>query len=222
MIGVLTPSVFALDLLLPKGYSVWALYLVPLLLTAWLPFRGVPVALASTCTVLVILRFVLPASAVPQWVSASNRAVGIAVVWVVAILLVSRKCTEAALQESEARFRQMADTVQEVFWMAGPSVTETLYVSPAYERLWGRTRESLRASPTAWIEAIHPDDRARSARSSATARRRATWSIGSSGRTAPCDGCGTMAIPSSTSAASSSASSGSPRTLRNGRKWSRR
>lgn len=161
MIGVLTPSVFALDLLLPKGYSVWALYLVPLLLTAWLPFRWVPIALASTCTVLVILRFVLPASAVPQWVSASNRAVGIAVMWVVAILLVSRKRAEAALQESEARFRQMADTVQEVFWMAGPSVTETLYVSPAYERLWGRTRESLRASPTAWIEAIHPDDRPR-------------------------------------------------------------
>jgi PAS domain S-box-containing protein len=37
-------------------------------------------------------------------------------------------------------------------------------VSPAYEEIWGRPVEELYEDPTSWIEAIHPDDRARVAR----------------------------------------------------------
>lgn len=110
-IGALTVSVFALDLTLPKGYSVWALYLVPLLLTAWLPFRWLPIVLVSTCTTLVILRFSLPLSVVPQWVSAANRAFGVAVMWVVALLLVSRRRAESALQEQTRLLRAVLDSV---------------------------------------------------------------------------------------------------------------
>ncbi len=36
---------------------------------------------------------------------------------------------------------------------------QIIYVSPAYERIWGRTRASLYESPRSWLEAIHPDDR---------------------------------------------------------------
>ena len=36
-----------------------------------------------------------------------------------------------------------------------------LYVNRAYETIWGRTCESLYASPKNWFEAIHPDDRER-------------------------------------------------------------
>jgi PAS domain S-box-containing protein len=71
------------------------------------------------------------------------------------------KETEAALRESEQRFREIAETIEDVFWVADPGKDRVLYVSPAYERIWGRTRESLYASAHAWVEAVHPDDRPR-------------------------------------------------------------
>ena len=70
-----------------------------------------------------------------------------------------RKRTEEALRESEGRYRQIAENIREVFWMADVGLTEMIYVSPAYEEVWGRTCESLYANPTSWTEAIHPDDR---------------------------------------------------------------
>jgi PAS domain S-box-containing protein len=66
-----------------------------------------------------------------------------------------------ALRESEERFRQLAESIHEVFWMRDESGNRMLYVSPAYERIWGRTCESLYAAPQTWIDAIHPDDRGR-------------------------------------------------------------
>ena len=71
-----------------------------------------------------------------------------------------RQATEA-LRESEQKFRTMAETIQDVFWIATPEINKTLYVSPAYETLWGRSCESLYASPRSFIDAIHPEDRDR-------------------------------------------------------------
>lgn len=69
---------------------------------------------------------------------------------------------EQALRESEERFRQLAENITEsVFWMSEPISEKMLYVSPAYERIWGRSCDSLSANFRAWIEAIHPDDRQR-------------------------------------------------------------
>ncbi len=72
-----------------------------------------------------------------------------------------RQRFEHDLHESEARFRELAETVQEVFWITDPARSQMLYISPAYERIWGRTCASLYESPRSWLEAIHPDDRAR-------------------------------------------------------------
>ena len=72
-----------------------------------------------------------------------------------------RKRAEERLQESELRFRQIAETISEVFWMADPRITRMLYVSPGYERLWGRSCASLYENPNFFLEAIHPQDRER-------------------------------------------------------------
>lgn len=72
-----------------------------------------------------------------------------------------RKRAEEALQESEMRFRQIAETIEEVVWSADLAIGKTLYISPAYERVWGRTCDSLYEDPKSFIESIHPDDRAR-------------------------------------------------------------
>src|SRR6188474_3792931 len=67
----------------------------------------------------------------------------------------------ADLAESEARFRQLAETIREVFFLTDPQMTQMLYVSPAYEQTFGRSCESLYANPRSWAQAIHADDRER-------------------------------------------------------------
>jgi PAS domain S-box-containing protein len=69
-----------------------------------------------------------------------------------------RKLAEQALRSSEEKFRQLAENIREVFWMMSPAADEILYISPAYEQVWGRTCDSLYRSPMSWVEAIHPDD----------------------------------------------------------------
>jgi two-component system, cell cycle sensor histidine kinase and response regulator CckA len=69
---------------------------------------------------------------------------------------------EQALRESEERFRQLAENITEsVFWMSEPKSMKILYVSPAYEQIWGRSGDRLYTNFMEWIEAIHPDDRQR-------------------------------------------------------------
>jgi len=72
--------------------------------------------------------------------------------------ITERKRAERVLQASEERFRQLADNIREVFWMTNPGKNEVIYISPAYEEIWGRPCESLYASPQNWIESLHPDD----------------------------------------------------------------
>ena len=82
------------------------------------------------------------------------------------LLSVVRDITEAthiqeALQASEEQFRQLADHIQEVIWMSSADKKDIIYVSPAYEEIWGQSRGSLYAAPQNWVAAIHPEDRAR-------------------------------------------------------------
>jgi len=65
-----------------------------------------------------------------------------------------------ALHESEERFRQMAETIGDVFWLSDPSRHQALYVSPAFERIWGMPVSAVYADWRAWLQAVHPDDRA--------------------------------------------------------------
>jgi PAS domain S-box-containing protein len=70
-----------------------------------------------------------------------------------------RKLAEQALQESETRFREIANTIRQFFFTRSAVTGKFLYVSPAYEQLWGRSCESLYDDPTSWLESIHPSDR---------------------------------------------------------------
>jgi diguanylate cyclase (GGDEF)-like protein/PAS domain S-box-containing protein len=67
--------------------------------------------------------------------------------------------TEQDLRVSESRFRQMAQSVDDVFFLRNLDSTQIYYISPAYERIWGRTCKSLYSDPGSWAHSIHPDDR---------------------------------------------------------------
>ena len=73
--------------------------------------------------------------------------------------ITDRKQVEDGLQKSEERFRQLADNIRDVFWMTDVWKPQVLYVSQAYEEVWGRSRADIYRDPTEWIQAILPDDR---------------------------------------------------------------
>jgi two-component system, cell cycle sensor histidine kinase and response regulator CckA len=78
--------------------------------------------------------------------------------------VIERQRTAAALRESEERFRQIAENINEVFWIAEADARpddNPTYVSPAYDVVWGRSSQGLMRGEHVWSDAIHPDDRAR-------------------------------------------------------------
>jgi PAS domain S-box-containing protein len=66
-----------------------------------------------------------------------------------------------ALRESQERFQQVAEHIQEVFWLSDPEKNRIIYISPGYETIWGRSCESLYEAPRSWLDAIHAEDRVR-------------------------------------------------------------
>jgi PAS domain S-box-containing protein len=66
--------------------------------------------------------------------------------------------SERALRESEERFRQLAENIDDVFWMLDPQDNRMLYVSPAYRTLWGRDPAGVAPGARHWSEGVHPDD----------------------------------------------------------------
>ncbi len=89
-------------------------------------------------------------------------------IFILSIDITERKRMECSVRESEQRFRQLAESVNEVFWLTNPSKDHILYVSPAFEKIWGISCRELYDRPRIWLEAIHPDDRERVAHSAMT------------------------------------------------------
>ncbi len=73
--------------------------------------------------------------------------------------LTERHRAQEGLRESEERFRQLAESIHEVFWLGMPDWSAILYISPAYEEIWGRPCEELYEKPLSWLESIVPEDR---------------------------------------------------------------
>jgi PAS domain S-box-containing protein len=61
-------------------------------------------------------------------------------------------------RESEAKFRQLAETVYEIFWLLDLQKNRMLYVSPAYEKILNRSSERLYQDTSDWLRAVHPED----------------------------------------------------------------
>ena len=65
---------------------------------------------------------------------------------------------QEALVNSEELFRQMAENIREVLWLADFETQQILYVSPAYAEIWGRKGHNCYENPKFWLDGVHPDD----------------------------------------------------------------
>ena len=63
------------------------------------------------------------------------------------------------LIEKDIRLRQIAENIEQVFWLHDIRSDRILYISPAFETVWGRSSASLYANPLILIESVHPEDR---------------------------------------------------------------
>jgi hypothetical protein len=63
--------------------------------------------------------------------------------------------------QSEERFRQLAENIDQVFWMYDLGTERVLYVSPAFEKVWGSSSAALYQNRGWLMESVHADDRER-------------------------------------------------------------
>ena len=73
--------------------------------------------------------------------------------------ITDRKRAEAELRASEERFRQLAENIQEAFWMMDVESGREIYMSAAVETIWGRPISSLMYEPQAFITSVFSEDR---------------------------------------------------------------
>jgi PAS domain S-box-containing protein len=177
----------AVDRVTPAEMIFAIFYLIPILFVTWFAGRnaGILIAIASGITWLVV-NLLLEAPGwrpfIPYWNALSGLLVFLGVVFLVSRVkalnegledkveqrtgelkasIAEHLLTEDRLRTSEERFRQLAEGINEVFWMTNIENGDVIYVSPAYEVVWGRTSASWYESPRSRIEAIHPEDRER-------------------------------------------------------------
>lgn len=85
-------------------------------------------------------------------------AAGVAA-WLFARLRARHDEANRAMRANEQRFREIAETVEDVFWVASPERRNLYFVSSAFERLWGRSPADVVEDPRIWLDAIYPADR---------------------------------------------------------------
>ncbi|MBK9066769.1 MAG: PAS domain S-box protein [Gemmatimonadetes bacterium] len=95
---------------------------------------------------------------VRPWLEASGAVGGILVF---SEDITASLAAQEALRDTEHRFRQLAESIREVFWLTAVGKHQMLYISPGYEAIWGRSCQRLYDHPGDWLDAIHPEDRER-------------------------------------------------------------
>jgi PAS domain S-box-containing protein len=85
---------------------------------------------------------------------------------VLTVLMICRDITEVrtaelAFKESDEKFLQLAEAIDSVFWIWDIELQRMIYVSPAYERLWGGNVNKLKVNHLDWLTVVSLEDRAR-------------------------------------------------------------
>jgi two-component system cell cycle sensor histidine kinase/response regulator CckA len=100
----------------------------------------------------------------PKFVVLSSRAIefdGVVYALTSFVDTTEQKVALERARSSDERLRQFVENVTEVFWLTDPENTTMFYVSPAYEKIFGRSCVALYADARDWLNALHPEDRSR-------------------------------------------------------------
>ncbi|MEW5916610.1 MAG: PAS domain S-box protein, partial [Gemmatimonadota bacterium] len=73
--------------------------------------------------------------------------------------ITERRHAQQTLKDQHQRFQQLTENIADVFFVNDAQFRETLYISPAFEKIWGRSCESVYENPSSFLEAIPPEDR---------------------------------------------------------------
>lgn len=63
------------------------------------------------------------------------------------------------LRQSEKKFLELAEKIDEVFWLEDIIEDRVLYLSPAFSRIYGIPTKEIYKNKYLWREALHPDDK---------------------------------------------------------------
>ena len=122
---------------------------------------GLVIGLAILIVAIRLANFQSPRVELALWIA----VIGVVLVFALLSVGVIRKLrgterqAKTVLEDREREFRQMADNIQEIFWVIDARTKKATYVNPAYEAITGRSCRSLLERPCSYEEVIHPDDR---------------------------------------------------------------
>ncbi len=153
-------AIFVLDWLMPLGYVVWVLYLVPLVMASRLhhPY-ALPLTTAASSVLTMIGFFVSPPGLDPRSVIV-NRTIGIAGFWLVAALLQKTRSLAEAAERSAARLNSVFSSTPAVVYAAHASGDYgATFVSPNVTAQLGYRPADFTNDASFWVDHIHPDDR---------------------------------------------------------------
>lgn len=126
---------------------------------SYLPLLIVLIAIATNVLILYLLVFLTEIFNLPRlimFLSAMSFFILFnTILWLVGIF------GNTENEVNKRIFREFTQNINEVFWRMTPDLSQTIYVSAAYNEIWGRSRENLFTNPQEWFEAIIPQDQER-------------------------------------------------------------
>jgi PAS domain-containing protein len=130
-----------------EGTTVYQLPLVAVVLAGWYGGRGPAARLGDLLDRRAVLAhpsrgFVRPVGGIRDRV-----LIFVALCLFITEFSAARWRVERALEESERRFRLMAETIPEIVWIESVMPRLMLYMSPRYEQVWGRPLGDVEQRP---------------------------------------------------------------------------
>ena len=96
------------------------------------------------------------------WLAGAGLLVPLLLLAYVSSMLTERRLKRrTTTAEDERTFQELGENIHDVLWVMNAQRCEFTYVSPAYERVWGRNRRDVHDPATGWTSAIHAEDRER-------------------------------------------------------------
>ena len=141
-----------------EGTAVYQFPIAAVVLAAWYGGRGPGLFASLVCATGILYWFIPPAD---SFVLSPDYNLGLLLFIGLCVFLTefsaARWRVEGALEESEGRFRLMAETIPEILWTESITPRRMLYMSPRYEQIWGRPIGDVERDAESWIEAVHPE-----------------------------------------------------------------